>query len=111
MSQQKIISGSNYQAPFAAAVKKALIEHGAAEKAKVGTVGMITSGIQAEDLLENGIADAVLVPRGFQKNPSLVWDWAAELGVEVRAANQIGWGFGQRPGGGVKTANTTSARG
>lgn len=72
---------------------------------------MITSGEQAEDLLQDGSADAVMVARAFLKDPGLVWSWAAELGVEVRVAEQIGWGFGQRPTGGVKAGKAAAARG
>jgi len=110
MSEQKVISGPGYQAPFSEAVKKALKEAGK-EHVRVGAVGMITSGVQAEQLLEEGETDAVLVARAFQKNPGLVWEWAGELSVEVRMANQIGWGFGQRAGGGVKAGPATAARG
>jgi 2,4-dienoyl-CoA reductase-like NADH-dependent reductase (Old Yellow Enzyme family) len=109
MVEQKVISGPGYQVPFADAIRKALIEAGRNEVTKVGTVGMITSGVQAEEILQDSKADAVLVARAFQKSPGLVWEWAGELGVEVRMANQIGWGFGQRPTGGVKGGNATSA--
>lgn len=107
MLEQHIHSKPGYQVPFSEAVRKALVDAGMAEKTKVGTVGMIQSGKQAEEILNAGQADAVLVARGFQKSPGLVWDWAGELGVEVRMANQIGWGFGQRPGGGVHGGNAT----
>ena len=111
MSEQKIKSGPGYQAQFSEVVKKALEESGKAERTKVGIVGMVTSGVQAEELLQQGKGDAILVARAFQKNPGLVWDWAEELGVEARVANQIGWGFGQRAGGGVKGRNAGTARG
>lgn len=111
MAQQKVISGPSYQVPFAEAIRKALVEAGRGEATKVGTVGMITSGVQAEDILKEGKADAVLVARAFLKSPSLVWDWASELGTEVRMASQIGWGFGQREQGGVKRGHATGARG
>lgn len=101
LKEQKIISGPGFQVPFADAVKTALKDAGKKD-VYVGAVGMITSGPQAEEILQAGKADAVLVARAFQKNPGLVWEWAGELGVEVRMANQIGWGFAQRPGGGVK---------
>ncbi|RFU34889.1 hypothetical protein B7463_g1461, partial [Scytalidium lignicola] len=100
VAEQKIISGPSYQAPFSHAVKKAC----SGSKTQVGTVGMITTGKQAEKILEDGMADVIFVGRAFLKNTGLVWQWAEELGVEVRAANQIGWGFGQRPGGGVSKA-------
>jgi len=109
MKEQKIISGPGFQVPFAAAVKKALMEAGKKD-VYVGTVGMITTGTQAEEILQEGKADVVLVARAFQKNPGLVWEWAGELGVEVRMANQIGWGFGQRPGAGVKAGHAKQAR-
>ncbi len=63
----------------------------------VGTVGTITSGKQANQLLEEGL-DLAIAGRMFQKNPSLVWTWAEELGVEINIASQIRWGFGGRPG-------------
>ncbi|CAG8981616.1 hypothetical protein HYALB_00012967 [Hymenoscyphus albidus] len=109
MHEQKVISGPGYQVPFAAAIKKALIEAGKNDKTKVGTVGMIMSAKQAEGYLQEGSADAVLVARQFLKNPALVWEWAGELGVDVRVANQIGWGFGQRPHGGVGGGNATTS--
>ncbi|KAG4429626.1 hypothetical protein IFR05_014899, partial [Cadophora sp. M221] len=86
MSEQKVISGPGYQVPFASAIKEALEKEGLGEQTKVGTVGMITSGVQAEEILEAGKADAVLVARAFLKSPGLVWEWAGELGVEVRMA-------------------------
>ena len=67
------------------------------DKIKVGTVGTITSGQQANDLLEKGL-DLAIAARMFQENPALVWAWAEELGVEINVANQIRWGFGGRPG-------------
>lgn len=79
-----------YQAPFAKAVKKAV-----GDKMLVGTVGNITSGKQAQQLLDEGL-NMVAVGRGFQKNPGLVFMWADELELDVRMPNQIQWGFGGR---------------
>ena len=96
---QKIKGGPGYQAPFAQAIKKAL---GQDSKMKVGTVGSITTGTQANDLLEGRDdkepLDLTIVGRMFQKNPALVWAWAEELGVQINVANQIRWGFSGRPG-------------
>ena len=89
---QKVKTGPGYQAPFAKDVKEKL-----GDKMAVGTVGTITSGKQAQKLLEEGL-DLAIVGRMFQKNPGLVWTWAEELGVQVNVANQIRWGFGGRPG-------------
>lgn len=63
----------------------------------MGTVGSITDGKQANQLLEEGL-DLAIVGRGFQKNPGLVWAFAEDLGVEINVANQIRWGFGGHPG-------------
>lgn len=88
--KQKIKTGPGYQAPFAKAVKEAV-----GDKMAVGTVGTITSGKQANQLLEEGL-DLVIVGRMFQKNPGLVFYWADELETEVQMPNQIRWGFGGR---------------
>lgn len=93
-SAQKIHAGTAFQAPFAVAVKKAV-----GDKMKVGSVGMITSGPVANDLLEKDGLDLVFVGRLFQKNPGLAWTFADELGVEISMANQIRWGFAGRGGG------------
>jgi hypothetical protein len=83
--KQKLKTGPGYQAPFAKAVKEKL-----GDKLAVGTVGTITSGKQANQLLEEGL-DLIIVGRMFQKNPGLVWSFAEELGVQVNVANQIRW--------------------
>ncbi|KAB2580240.1 NADPH dehydrogenase afvA [Lasiodiplodia theobromae] len=85
--RQAIKVGPLYQAEFAKAVKAKV-----GDKMHVGTAGYITEARQAEQLLQEGL-DAVMVGRGFQKNPGLVWQWAEELGVEVSVAKQMGWGF------------------
>ncbi|EXJ64185.1 oxidoreductase [Cladophialophora yegresii CBS 114405] len=90
---QKITGGPGYQAPFANAVKKEV-----GESLLVGTVGSITSGTLAQELLDQG-PDVAFVGRFFQKNPGLVWQFAEELGIEITAAHQISWGFQGRIGG------------
>ncbi|KAK3343380.1 hypothetical protein B0T25DRAFT_298804 [Lasiosphaeria hispida] len=95
--KQAIKGGPGYQAPFAKKIKKAV-----GSKMFVGTVGSITSGKQAQELLEGGKdgddepLEVALVGRMFQKNPGLVWAWAEELDVTIHLAHQIGWGFGGR---------------
>ena len=78
--------------PFAKAVKEKL-----GDKLAVATVGSITTGKLANQLLEEGL-DLAIVGRMFQKNPGLVWAFAEELGVEIQIANQIRWPFVGRPG-------------
>ncbi|KAK6346637.1 hypothetical protein TWF696_006756 [Orbilia brochopaga] len=105
ISNKQVISGSEaYQAHFAKAVKEGLKAEGL--DVAVSTVGIINTGTLANKLLEDGTADTIFAGRPFQKNPALVWQWAEELGVEARAANQIGWGYGQKIGGGIRHHTT-----
>ena len=76
-----------YQAPFAHDVKKAL-----GDKLLVGSVGSITNGHLAQEILDKGQADVAIVGRQFQKNPGSVWAFAEELGVDIYLAHQIEWG-------------------
>lgn len=106
-SRQKINSGPGYQVPWADAVRKAVEGTGTV----VTSVGMITSGKQAQGYLDDGSVDAVFVGRGFLKDPNLVWHWADELDIDIHVAAQCkvpvlnfrtpilmmsldGWGFG-----------------
>lgn len=89
---QKVTSGPAFQAPFAMAIKKAV-----GDKLLVATVGSITHGKQANQLLEDGL-DVALVGRGFQKDPALAWTFAQHLDVEIAMASQIRWGFTKRGG-------------
>jgi len=86
-------SGPAYQAGFAEDVKRALP---AGNGLLVGAVGSILNGHIAQEVLDNGQADIVLVGRMFQKNPGLVWSFADDLGVQLHQAHQIGWGFAGR---------------
>lgn len=87
---------AGYQIPFAQEIKKAV-----GDKVLISGVGGIKSGKVAEDALQSGL-DAVRAGRWFQKNPGLVYQFADELGVNVKMANQIGWGFGGRGNAGRK---------
>jgi len=80
-----------YQAPFAEAVKKA---HG--DKILVAAVGGIKTGTIASAVLDKEQADVVIVGRQFQKDPASVWTFAEELGVDIKVAHQIEWGFKAR---------------
>jgi len=105
--QQKIRGGPAYQSPFAKDVmhtigamspyQSSLDASSASVRPSrliVATVGAITSGTQANQLLEDGSADVVIVGRQFLKNPGMVWAWAEELGgIQIRLASQIGWAF------------------
>lgn len=97
-SQQRMKSGPAYQAHFAEAVKKYLASTPSSGLI-VGSVGSITNGVLAQSILDKGQADVVLVGRHFQKRPGLVWDFAEDLGVKIRVARQIEWGFSGRGSG------------
>ena len=84
-----LLSGPTVHFALSKAVKDAV-----GDKMAVGIVGGINNGKLAEQLLQDGNLDAVLVGRHFQKNPAAVWQFAEDLGVDIKVANQIGWGFG-----------------
>ncbi|MER8224666.1 NADH:flavin oxidoreductase/NADH oxidase [Streptomyces sp. NPDC094143] len=77
----RIPTGPGYQVPFAALVKKET-------DLAVAAVGLITDAEQAEKILANGEADAVLLGRELLRNPSWARHAARELGGEVRVPDQ-----------------------
>ena len=73
---QDIPVEKNYQVPFAEKIK--------AETGIItGTVGLITSGKQAEEILHKNQADFVSAGRAFLQNPHLPYQWAKELDQEI----------------------------
>ncbi|KAJ3800766.1 FMN-linked oxidoreductase [Lentinula aff. detonsa] len=96
-------SNPHAQQEYAAEISRSLKENGKHGKIFVGTVGGITSGVQAEKYIQDGVADACLVGRHFQKNPGLVWAFAEELGIRISLAKQISWGFFGRGTGNTST--------
>ncbi|WP_412078963.1 NADH:flavin oxidoreductase/NADH oxidase [Streptomyces xanthophaeus] len=73
--------GPGYQVPFAARVK-------AETELPVAAVGLITEPAQAEKILANGEADAVLLGRELLRDPHWARRAAAELGVQPRTPDQ-----------------------
>ncbi|MDW0117279.1 NADPH dehydrogenase NamA [Sporosarcina thermotolerans] len=84
----KIDAFPGYQVPFAEEIKKGA---GIA----TGAVGLITSGIQAEEILKNERADLVLLARELLRNPYWAYSAAKELDVEIEPPVQYvrGWSF------------------
>ncbi|MFJ8082513.1 NADH:flavin oxidoreductase/NADH oxidase [Streptomyces sp. NPDC096205] len=80
----RIPTGPGYQVPFAARVK-------AETTLPVASVGLITDASQAEKILANAEADAVLLGRELLRNPYWARHAAQELGDEVRVPDQYGW--------------------
>lgn len=72
----KIPFGPNYQVPFAAAIKK---------EAEILTsaVGLITDAEQAQEIINSGKADAVMLAREMLRNPRWPLNAAEQLGVHV----------------------------
>ncbi|MFI2424414.1 NADH:flavin oxidoreductase/NADH oxidase [Streptomyces sp. NPDC018955] len=77
----RIPTGPGYQVPFAARVR-------AETSMPVAAVGLITDAEQAEKIVANGEADAVLLGRELLRNPSWARHAARELGGEVHVPDQ-----------------------
>lgn len=77
----RIPVGPGYQVPFAARVK-------AGTELAVAAVGLITEVEQAEKILANGEADAVLLGRELLRNPSWARHAARTLGADVHVPQQ-----------------------
>ncbi|GAA3501649.1 NADH:flavin oxidoreductase/NADH oxidase [Streptomyces prasinosporus] len=73
----RIPTGPGYQVPFAARVRNET-------PVPVAAVGLITDAEQAEKILANGEADAVLLGRELLRDPSWARRAARELGGSVR---------------------------
>jgi 2,4-dienoyl-CoA reductase-like NADH-dependent reductase (Old Yellow Enzyme family) len=70
------VIGPGYQVPFASAVR-------AGAGVPVGAVGLITSGTQAEEILQAGDADAVLAAREWLRDPHFALRASTELGEQI----------------------------
>jgi 2,4-dienoyl-CoA reductase-like NADH-dependent reductase (Old Yellow Enzyme family) len=78
---QKIALGPGYQVPFARTVRER-------SGLPVAAVGLITEPIQAETILAEGSADAVLLARALLREPTWPERAAFELGEEIRLPPQ-----------------------
>lgn len=75
-----------YQVPFSEAIK-----HEA--EIDTGTVGLITTGLQAEEILKNKRADLIFLGRALLRNPYWAYGAAQALNVPIEAPKQYerGW--------------------
>ena len=85
-TRQKIAIGPGYQVPFAERIRR---EAGIATAA----VGMITEGGQANQIVESGSADIVLLAREFLRDPYFPIHAAQELGNKPPAPIQYARAF------------------
>ncbi|MDQ0231881.1 NADPH dehydrogenase NamA [Metabacillus malikii] len=83
----KIHVHPGYQVPFADQIR----EHGAIA---TGAVGLITHGLQAEEILQNNRADLIFIARELLRDPFWPRTAAAQLNVNIDAPMQYerGWG-------------------
>jgi 2,4-dienoyl-CoA reductase-like NADH-dependent reductase (Old Yellow Enzyme family) len=72
----KIPSGPGYQVPFAEYVAERI-------KQPVSAVGQITEAKQAEEILQSGQVDVIMIGRASLRDPYWPLRAASELGVEV----------------------------
>ena len=79
----KIPSTPGYQVPFAARIKR---EAGI----PTGAVGLITDAEQAQEILDRGDADLIIMAREFLRDPYFPRRAAKELGVKIEAPVQYG---------------------
>ena len=79
--EQKLVLGPGYQADFAKQIHQAT-------GMPTSAVGAITTGPQAEELLQSGDIEAVMIGRAMLANPRWPTKAAADLGDEVPWANQ-----------------------
>lgn len=77
VSQQQIVVGPGYQVPLAYEVREV-------SGLPVVAVGMITEPAQAEQILAEGSADAVMLARGAIREPAWPFRAAHELGVAYK---------------------------
>ncbi|HLM97668.1 MAG TPA: NADH:flavin oxidoreductase/NADH oxidase [Bryobacteraceae bacterium] len=84
----KIQLGPGYQVPFAERIRREA-------RILTGAVGMITDARQAEEILQTGGADLVLMAREFLRNPYWPLHAAAILGAEAAVPVQYTRAFPQ----------------
>ncbi len=72
----KIPLGPGYQVPFAEAIRKKT-------SILTGAVGLITNAVQANEIIQSGKADLVLIARESLRNPNFPLTAAKELGKEI----------------------------
>ncbi|KAG0042661.1 hypothetical protein BGZ83_000205 [Gryganskiella cystojenkinii] len=83
---QLIKAGPSYQVPFAEQIKRAV------PGLHIVAVGIITSGLQAEEILISEKADLVAAGRGFLRHPNFALNAARELNVKAAFSQQYSRG-------------------
>ena len=81
VAHAKIPVGPEYQVPFAARIRREA-------DIATGAVGLITTAAQAQQIVERGDADLVLIARESLRDPYFPRRAAAELGVKIPVPEQ-----------------------
>jgi 2,4-dienoyl-CoA reductase-like NADH-dependent reductase (Old Yellow Enzyme family) len=76
VADARVPAAPGYQVPFAAAIRSQA-------RVATGAVGLITDPMQAEQIIANEEADAVLLARELLRNPYWPLHAARKLGVDV----------------------------
>ena len=79
--EQAIKLGPGYQMPFAEAISHEV-------EVAVAAVGLITEALEAEQALQSGVANAILMGRQFLRDPRYAMRAATELGVSLEWPGQ-----------------------
>jgi 2,4-dienoyl-CoA reductase-like NADH-dependent reductase (Old Yellow Enzyme family) len=79
--EQAIKLGPGYQMPFAEAISREV-------EVAVAAVGLITEALAAEQALQSGVANAILMGRQFLRDPRYAMRAAIELGVSLEWPGQ-----------------------
>lgn len=82
----KIKAEPNYQVPAATLIRNEA-------DIPTGAVGLITSGKQAEAILQNNQADMIIIGRELLRNPYWVYAAATELGAYIPSIKQYARGW------------------
>ncbi|MER7798577.1 NADH:flavin oxidoreductase/NADH oxidase [Microbacterium sp. NPDC096154] len=75
VAHQRLSVGPGYQVPFAARIREVA-------EVPVAAVGIITNGAQAEQILQDGSADAIFAAREWLRDPHFALRAAVELGED-----------------------------
>ena len=78
----KITTGPGYQVSFAAKIRSEV-------KILTSAVGIITDGLQAEEIITSGSADAVMIGRAMLRNPRWAIAAAEDLGEKIHWSLQL----------------------
>jgi 2,4-dienoyl-CoA reductase-like NADH-dependent reductase (Old Yellow Enzyme family) len=79
--EQKVMAGPLYQVPFAEEIKRKT-------GIRTGTVGLITTAQQANEIIDSGKADLILLARQMLRDPYFPLSAAKELGIEINWPEQ-----------------------